>query len=93
MQTQGCLVRGTTRRRGGREIAEARVFFTEAPVPVPDVATLTNDSGGFTLYAPAPGLYVVSCHAEGLSPASLSIDIAAWTSEVHIEIEMTATAR
>ncbi|MDF2731368.1 MAG: hypothetical protein K0T01_3159, partial [Acidimicrobiia bacterium] len=32
-------------------VIEARVFFGTSPVPMPDIATLTDEDGRFSLYA------------------------------------------
>jgi hypothetical protein len=56
------------------------------------VALLTDDQGRFTLYAPAPGHYEVACHAEGLEPVTVPIDVTAGQKEVQIDIELTAGA-
>jgi hypothetical protein len=53
----------------------ASVLFTEAPVPLPDVAAMTDDHGGFTLTAPAPGRYRLRCQAPDHEPAELTVDV------------------
>ena len=42
-------------------VIEARVFFGTTPVPMPDIATLTDEDGRFSLYTPAPGKYQIVC--------------------------------
>ncbi|HEY9377479.1 MAG TPA: hypothetical protein VIQ02_10325 [Jiangellaceae bacterium] len=39
----------------GKPVAEARVFYTESPVPMPDVAALSGADGRFELTMPAAG--------------------------------------
>lgn len=92
MTTGGSLVQGRAHRTDGGAVVEARVFFSIAPVAVPDVALLTDDQGRFTLFAPAPGHYEVACHAEGLKPVTVPIDIPAGQKEVQVDIELTAEA-
>jgi hypothetical protein len=88
----GSLIRGRAHRSDGSAVADARVFFSVSPVAVPDVALLTDDQGRFTLFAPAPGHYELACHAEGLEPATVSLDILAGQEEVQVDIELTAGA-
>ena len=49
----------------GRRVAEARVYFIEGPVPLPDISALTDANGRFSLSAPAPGTYRLGVSAEG----------------------------
>ena len=60
---------------GGKPIANARVYFTRGPVPLPEIAALTDDSGGFSLTAPAPGKYVLAAAAEGLTDSSATVEV------------------
>ena len=45
----------------------ARVYFTDAPAPTPDVAALTGSDGSFALAAPVEGTYTLECSAEGFA--------------------------
>jgi len=49
----------------GNPVEEARVYFVEGPVPLPDIAALTDGSGHFALSAPVPGTYRIGVAAEG----------------------------
>jgi hypothetical protein len=49
----------------GNPIQGARVFFVEGPVPLPDIAALTDDSGHFALSAPVSGTYRLRVASEG----------------------------
>lgn len=49
----------------GNPIGGARVFFVEGPVPLPDIAALTDDGGHFALSAPVPGTYQIGVASEG----------------------------
>ena len=51
------VISGIVRTADGQPVASARVFFVSSPVPVPDVALLTDRNGRFSLTAPAPGVY------------------------------------
>jgi hypothetical protein len=80
------VIRGVVRDPEGSPVAQARVFIEEGPVPVPDVAILTDERGEFALAAPAPGTYRLGCAAEGFAPATESVD--ARGQEARVEIRL-----
>ena len=49
----------------GNPVEEARVHFVEGPVPLPDIAALTDSGGRFVLSAPTPGTYRLGVASEG----------------------------
>ena len=51
------LIRGRVLDKAGRPVAGARVMVDAAPAPMPDIALLSGEDGGFVLAAPAPGAY------------------------------------
>jgi hypothetical protein len=53
----------------GNPVEEARVYFVEGPVPLPDFAALTDSSGRFALSAPISGTYRLGVAFDG--PAGL----------------------
>jgi hypothetical protein len=53
------LIVGTVVGARGEPVAGARIYFVEGPVPLPDIAAVTDSEGRFTLTAPAPGTYTV----------------------------------
>lgn len=59
----------------GRPVPWARVYFVEAPVPVPEIAALTNDAGEVTLEMPEPGSYRVGLAAEGFEADVVEVEI------------------
>jgi len=65
------LLSGTVHDPEGRPVAGARVLFTSAPAPLPDVAALTGADGSFTLAAPEPGSYELAVHADGFAPVNV----------------------
>lgn len=71
------LLSGTVHDPEGRPVAGARVLFTSAPAPLPDIAALTGEDGSFTLSAPAPGSYALAVHAEGFAPANVRCELTA----------------
>ena len=56
-------------------MAGARVLFTSAPAPLPDIAALTGEDGTFTLSVPVPGKYELAVHAEGFVPAGVHCNV------------------
>lgn len=58
-------------------MAGARVLFTCAPAPLPDVAALTGEDGSFTLSAPTSGGYELAVHADGFVPAFVRCELSA----------------
>ena len=73
MPAEPIVVAGVVRGPGGAQLPLARVFIARGPVPVPDVAALTDAEGRFTLSLPATGSYEVACVAEGYAPSSAII--------------------
>ena len=56
------VIRGVVLSEAGEPAAEATVSLSSAPVPVPDMAALTGETGEFALAAPARA--VVSFHMD-----------------------------
>ena len=79
-------IRGTVTGPDGAGIADASVYFLEGPVPLPDIAQLTDGAGGFELTAPAPGTYRIGARAPGFEPAETTV-------EVHGEPEVVVQIR
>jgi hypothetical protein len=55
---------------------------------MPDIAALTDDDGRFSLYAPAPGAYELVCHADGLDPATVPIDVLPGSESIAVDVEL-----
>lgn len=66
---------GTVTGPNGEKIAEASVYFMEGPVPLPDIAQLTNDEGGFRMAAPVPGTYRIGCRAGDFEPVEVTVEV------------------
>jgi carboxypeptidase family protein len=79
------VISGTVRDPGGNPVAEARVYFTGGPVPLPDIAALTNGNGAFSLSAPSTGTYHLGCAAEGFAPGAATVTVTAGQ-DVRLEI-------
>jgi hypothetical protein len=80
------VIRGVVRDPDGSPVRQARVAIAGGPVPVPDVAILTDDGGEFALTAPAPGTYRVRADADGFAPGTESVDVGG--DEARVEIPL-----
>ena len=81
------VISGVVRDAHGNPIAQARVYFTNGPVPLPDIAALTNKDGAFSLTAPAAGSYTIACAAEGFAPTAVTVAVTDGQ-ETHLEIQL-----
>ena len=54
----------------------ASVLFIDGPTPLPDVAAMTDENGGFTLTAPVAGSYRILCRVPDHEPTELTVDLA-----------------
>jgi hypothetical protein len=88
MTARGSRIEGRAHLADDSPVVEARVFFIEAPVPVPDIATLTDEQGRFSLQAPASGRYELVCNADGHDPATVAIDVDEGSEIVEVDIEL-----
>ena len=88
MSGEGARIEGRAHLADDSPVIEARVFFGMSPVPLPDIAALTDDDGRFSLYAPAPGTYELVCHADGLDPATIPIDVVAGSERIAVDVEL-----
>ncbi len=82
----GTRIEGRAHLPDDSPLIEARVFFTTSPVPLPDIATLTDDDGRFSLYAPTRGRYEIACHADGHDPATVPIDIDGGSESIDVDV-------
>jgi len=67
------LIAGVIRDKSGAPVEGARVYFTDAPAPTPDVAALTGPDGSFSLAAPVEGSYTLECNADGFAASSTTV--------------------
>lgn len=88
MTNNQSVISGTVLDPDGQPVPDARVYFIEGPVPLPDVAILTDRNGAFTLTAPATGTYTIGCNANGFEPASVTVNVKRGQ-EAHIELRLT----
>ena len=68
------LITGVVRDPKGKPVEGARVYFSDGPEPLPDVAALTNSDGEFSLAAPSSGTYRVEINADEFAAESLTVD-------------------
>jgi Carboxypeptidase regulatory-like domain len=69
------VISGRVLSADGQPVAGARVFFVSSPVPVPDVALLTDGTGRFSLTAPVPGAYRIGCSSDEFGSATITVDV------------------
>lgn len=69
----------------GQPVVEARVYFIDGPVPLPDIAVLTDSSGKFSLSAPAAGTYHIGCTADGFASTTVTVNV---TSGQYAQVEI-----
>jgi hypothetical protein len=81
------VISGIVRDLKGRPVAQARVYFTAGPVPLPDIAALTDSAGSFSLSAPTAGSYTIECTADGFAPAATTVTVSGG-SGIHVEIHL-----
>jgi Carboxypeptidase regulatory-like domain len=56
-------------------LALARVMVEQAPAPVPDIAALTGEDGGFAIGTVGPGRYVLVVQADGYPPVRREVAV------------------
>ena len=71
--TKPILIFGEVKDDNGNPISEARVSFVEGPVPLTDIAALTDNNGKFVLSAPTAGDYTIEVVSEGFAPESVGV--------------------
>ncbi len=74
----------------GQPVVQARVYFMSGPVALPDIATLTNDGGAFTLSAPSEGNYHIGIAADGFAPTSIMVTVKKGEQAVKLKLKLSA---
>lgn len=69
-------------------VSGARVSFVSGPVPLPDIAALTDNNGSFVISAPVPGEYVIEVVSEQFIAKKVNVAVES-NEEKHIEIELS----
>lgn len=66
-------------------VVEAAVYLVSAPVPMPDIAQLTDEEGRFAFAAPSPGPYTIGVHSDRWGTTQKMIEVSAEEAlEVHL---------
>lgn len=86
------LIFGVVRDDNGNPVSEARVSFLAGPVPLPDIAALTDIDGTFALSTPAAGEYVIAVNMEGFVRKELKITLES-NEEKHFAINLSRTKK
>ena len=73
MPIQPTLIAGVVRDTRGRPVPQARVYLTAGPGPLPDIAMLTDEAGGFCLSVALEGQYKLASSADGFAPTEVSV--------------------
>lgn len=81
------IISGMVRDSKGQPVVDARVYFIDGPVAVPDIAVLTDMTGRFSLSAPTAGMYTLQCTADGFVAASVTVDITSGH-HAHVDIQL-----
>ena len=80
------MIAGVVRDERGQPVAGARVYVVDAPVAVPDIAALTDDSGRFSIGVTAPGRYTVESAAEGRLPVRATVEAGSPQEAVEVDL-------
>jgi hypothetical protein len=81
------VISGVVHGPDGRPVSNARVYFTAGPVPLPEIAALTDKGGAFSLTAPAAGEYVIECAADDFKSRSLTVKVKG-SGPVHLDLQL-----
>jgi len=69
------ILRGWVLRSGEEPVAEARVSFVSGPVPLPEIAALTNREGRFELNPRTAGTYRLRATSDEHGSGELEITV------------------
>lgn len=80
------LILGRVRSPDGAPVAQARIAIGDAPVPLPDIAALSDDDGRFVMTAPAPGSYEITAITDAAT-ATTTVIVSTQDVEVDLRID------
>jgi hypothetical protein len=80
------IIAGTVLDATGKPVAQARVYLTSAPGPIPDIAAMTSADGRFVLSAPRPGTYRIAADSDARGHGETETTVAA--NDVTVEIRL-----
>ena len=75
MTQQSYLISGIVVDARNHPVASARVYFTDTPIAIQDIAALSDSEGRFTLSVPAEGTYSIESVADGHGTGKATIDV------------------
>jgi type 1 fimbria pilin len=58
------VITGVVIDAAAKPVANARLYFADSPVALPDIAALSDEAGRFALSVPAFGIYTLECAAD-----------------------------
>jgi len=79
------VISGVVKDNNGNPISAARVSYVSGPVPLPDIAALTDNNGNFVVTAPVPGEYIIEIISERFIAQKVKVAIES-NQKKHIEI-------
>jgi hypothetical protein len=79
------MITGIVTDSSGRPAAEAVVSVTAAPVPVPDIAALTDVAGRFSITVPVTGDYRLLARGDAFSR---EVDVVVEREVTEVEVEL-----
>ncbi len=87
MAEKPSVISGVVRDSNGKPVADARVYFTDSPSAMPDIAALTDSSGTYSLSVPSKGTYSLECNADGFAPKAATVTVAS-DQKVNVDIKL-----
>lgn len=79
-------VSGTVFDRAGRPAGGATVMWLAGPVPLPEVALLTQADGRFVMSAPVPGHYTLACRRDPDGAAKAEVTVGPQGAQVTVRL-------
>jgi hypothetical protein len=83
------IISGVVKDNDGNAISGARVSFIAGPVPLSDIAALTDINGTFVLSAPVPGDYIIEVVSEEFVAKKVKIPVES-NQEKHIDLNLSS---
>lgn len=75
MPRKALVITGHVRDPDSQPVPAARVFFVSGPVPLPDIAALTDAQGAFSLSVPVRGRYEIRAVSDELGSATKRVEV------------------
>lgn len=77
MSSPTAVISGQVVTSDGNPVANARLYFTAGPAPLPEIAALTDADGRFALGVSQPGTYQLSCSLDERGPFTETVEVVA----------------